>query len=144
MEKQMPTTPQFTTLVGSQLPRLPTDHEKVLDTLENDFKRMDKMFASGEMRVFGRNSDSIFKELDLIRSKQISLAVEHISLENLPDKEMPLGSEIAEDSEENFKRNSERFAKKEDDLNNLMENLNNLMGKLEELGQSMTISEPKT
>ncbi|CAG8507127.1 5112_t:CDS:2 [Funneliformis caledonium] len=136
MEKQTPTPPpQFTTLVGSQLPRLPTDHEKVLDTLENDFKRMDKMFASGEMRVF---------ELDLIRSKQISLAVEHISLENLPDKEMPLGSGITEDSEENFKRNSERFAKKEQDLNNLMANLNNLMGKLEELGQSMKISEPKT
>ena len=54
MEKQIPTPPpQFTTLVGAQLPRLPTDHEKVLDTLENDFKRMDKMFASGEMRVFG-------------------------------------------------------------------------------------------
>ena len=59
MEKQIPTPPpQFTTSSStfgdnSQLPRPPTDHERVLDTLENDFKRMDKMFASGEMRVFG-------------------------------------------------------------------------------------------
>jgi hypothetical protein len=53
MEKQTPTTPQFATST-SQLPRPPIDHEKALDTLENDFKRMDKMFASGEMRVFGK------------------------------------------------------------------------------------------
>lgn len=112
MEKQTPTTPQFTTST-SHLPRPPIDHEKALDTLENDFKRMDKMFASGEMRVFGkvnqiyfyylilllidgfffymspgRNSDSMFKELDLIHKKQVSLAIEHISLERLPDEEM--------------------------------------------------------
>ncbi|RIA96893.1 hypothetical protein C1645_753715 [Glomus cerebriforme] len=139
MEKQI-TPPQYTTST-SQLPRPPTDHERVLDTLENDFKRMDRMFASGEMRVFGRNSDNIFKELDLIRRKQISLAIDHISLERLPDEEIPLGSETAENSEESFKRNSERFAKKEQDLNNLMTDLNNLMGKLEDLGQSMKISE---
>ncbi|GBB92734.1 hypothetical protein RclHR1_02050007 [Rhizophagus clarus] len=143
MEKQTPTTPQFTTSTTSQLPKPPIDHEKVLDTLENDFKRMDKMFTNGEMRVFGRNSDSMFKELDLIHKKQVSLAIEHISLERLPDEEMPLGSETAENSEENFKRNSERFTKKEQELNNLMTNLNNLMEKLEDLGQSMKISEPK-
>ncbi|CAG8439989.1 5563_t:CDS:10 [Scutellospora calospora] len=97
---------------------------------------MDKMSASGETRVFGRNSDSIFKELDQIRKKQITLAVEHISLENLPDEEMSFAKEPAEDSEENFKKNSEQFAKKEYDLNNLMTNLNNLIGKLEDLVSS--------
>ncbi|CAG8453001.1 17270_t:CDS:2 [Gigaspora rosea] len=91
---------------------------------------MDKMFANEDTRAFGRNSDSVFKELDQIRKKQISLAVEHISLENLPDEEMPFAKETDEDSEENFKKNSEQFAKKEHDLNNLMTNLNNLIGKL--------------
>ncbi|CAG8444186.1 4576_t:CDS:2, partial [Acaulospora colombiana] len=101
-----------------------SDHEKVLETLEDSFKGMDKVYTSGEMRVFGRDSNNIFKELDLIRKKQIALAVEHITLENLPDEEM---LETPVDSEENFKRNSERFAKKEHDLNSLMNNLNNLM-----------------
>ncbi|RIB16095.1 hypothetical protein C2G38_1537326 [Gigaspora rosea] len=91
---------------------------------------MDKMFANEDTRAFGRNSDSVFKELDQIRKKQISLAVEHISLENLPDEEMPFAKETDEDSEENFKKNSEQFAKKEHDLNNLMTNLNNLIGKV--------------
>lgn len=59
MEKQTPTTPQFTTST-SHLPRPPIDHEKALDTLENDFKRMDKMFASGEMRVFGKVNQIYF------------------------------------------------------------------------------------
>lgn len=101
------------------------------------------MFANEDTRAFGRNSDSVFKELDQIRKKQISLAVEHISLENLPDEEMPFAKETDEDSEENFKKNSEQFAKKEHDLNNLMTNLNNLIGKLEDLGQSMNMFDPK-
>ncbi|CAG8784871.1 4735_t:CDS:2, partial [Gigaspora margarita] len=83
-----------------------------------------------------RNSDSVFKELDQIRKKQISLAVEHISLENLPDEEMPFAKETDEDSEENFKKNSEQFAKKEHDLNNLMTNLNNLIGKLKRCNEN--------
>ncbi|CAG8548416.1 9177_t:CDS:2 [Acaulospora morrowiae] len=128
----------------SQAPRSHTDHEKVLEALENDFKGMDKVYTSGEMRVFGRDSNNIFKELESIRKKQIALAVEHIKLENVPDEEIPLGKDTPVDSEENFKRNSERFSKREHDLNSLMTNLNNLMVKLEDLGQSMNVYEPSS
>ncbi|CAG8595392.1 5374_t:CDS:2, partial [Ambispora leptoticha] len=115
--------------------RPPTDHERVHDTLENDFKRMDKMFAKGEISFFGRNSDNVFKDLDYIRRKQIELAHQHVALENSQDEELPVIP--TEDSAEAFKRNADLFVKKEQDLNNLMENLNNLMEKLEDLGQSM-------
>ncbi|RHZ89877.1 hypothetical protein Glove_9g102 [Diversispora epigaea] len=130
-------TSTISTSTNTHRPRV--DHEKVSDTLENGFKKMDKMYTNGELRVFGDNSDSIFEELNLIHGKQIALAIEHIALENLPDEEISLSKETTEDSEENFKRNSERFAKKEQDLNNLMNNLNNLMVKLEDFGQSMNI-----
>ncbi|KAG9297552.1 hypothetical protein G9A89_001493 [Geosiphon pyriformis] len=79
--------PSSNNLPFPKLSRSATDHERVLDTLENEFKRMDKMFAKGETRVFGRNSDNIFKELDLIRKKQIALAIQHTALENSPEKE---------------------------------------------------------
>lgn len=49
----------------------------MLDTLENDFKRVDRMLSLGEMRVFGKDSEEMFKQLDEIRRKQISLAMEH-------------------------------------------------------------------
>ncbi|CAG8586626.1 3510_t:CDS:2 [Diversispora eburnea] len=121
-------TSTTSTSTNTHHPRV--EHENVSDILENGFKKMDKMYTNGELRVFGDNSDSIFEELDLIRRKQIALAIEHIALENLPDEEISLSRETTEDSEENFKRNSERFAKKEQDLNNLMNNLNNLMVKI--------------
>ncbi|CAG8548110.1 7521_t:CDS:2 [Ambispora gerdemannii] len=138
---------------SSSLPqhsRPPTDHERIHDTLENDFKRMDKMFAKGENSFFGskpysRNSDNVFKDLDYIRRKQIELAHQHVALENSQDEELPVIP--TEDSAEAFKRNADLFVKKEQDLNNLMGNLNNLMEKLEDLEQSMgqplKVSKPK-
>lgn len=52
MEKQTTQFVTSTNSTGSQLPT--TDHERVLDTLENEFKKMDKMFVNGEMKVFGK------------------------------------------------------------------------------------------
>lgn len=79
------------------------DHAEVLASLEKEFKRMDRMFAHGELRVFGKDArliwclwsrlnlslgqdtERVFKELDLIRRKQIDLAGDHIALEALSE-----------------------------------------------------------
>ncbi|CAG8494511.1 1532_t:CDS:2 [Paraglomus occultum] len=108
-----------------------TDHSKVMDTLENVFKKM----AKGETRTIGHNSDAMFKELDLIRKKQIQLATNHVDLESMPEDEPPSDSRAAEDGE-SFKRNADMFTKNERDLNNLMTELNDLIGKLKDLGDA--------
>ncbi|RUP49363.1 hypothetical protein BC936DRAFT_142704 [Jimgerdemannia flammicorona] len=99
------------------------DHDRVLQSLEGEFKRMDRMFARGEMRAFGRNSDAIFKELDVIRRKQIKLAHEHIALDEVANDEIPAGGNTESGSQEAYKKNAEGFAKKEMYLNNLMAKL---------------------
>ncbi|CAG8623818.1 9995_t:CDS:2 [Paraglomus brasilianum] len=105
-----------------------TDHSKVMDTLENVFKKM----AKGETKTSGHNSDAMFKELDLIRKKQIQLATNHVDLESMPKDE----PQATEDGAESFKRNAEMFNKNEQDLNNLMKELNDLIGKLKDLGDA--------
>jgi low affinity Fe/Cu permease len=69
--------------------------------LEIQFNEVDKMYANDDLRVFGkpsfvffvvfiknklgRDTNRIFKEIDVIRRKQIELATEHISLESIDD-----------------------------------------------------------
>lgn len=36
------------------------DHAEVLASLEKEFKRMDRMFAHGELRVFGKDARLIW------------------------------------------------------------------------------------
>ncbi|KAI9484892.1 hypothetical protein BDB00DRAFT_852739 [Zychaea mexicana] len=110
------------------------NHNHVLMSLEMEFKRMDRMFASGEARVFGRDTERIFRELDVIRRKQIDLARDHIALENitdLPQKQSTL-QQFSENNEieHGYQQNLENFHKKE-------VGLKNLMLKLDDLGASM-------
>ncbi|KAI9316683.1 hypothetical protein BX666DRAFT_184772 [Dichotomocladium elegans] len=103
------------------------NHNHVLMSLEMEFKRMDRMFEQGDMRVFGRDTDRIFKELNIIRRKQIDLARDHISLEALSDQPSSSGTD---DSDQGYKQSAENFHKKEVALKNLM-------FKLDDLGESM-------
>ncbi|KAJ3135831.1 hypothetical protein HDU90_003570 [Geranomyces variabilis] len=62
---------------------------------------------------------------------QIDLALEHLALGNVPAERVSLlDMEQDEDSSRRYKRNAERFAKKE-------ANVNNLMIRLEELSEAM-------
>lgn len=82
-------------------------HDNVVKDLNAEFKKVDRAFQTSEMRIFGKfdymllqerlrlinfiflikgeNTDRIFKELDVIRRKQINLAGDHVSLEALND-----------------------------------------------------------
>jgi len=59
-ENTTPTSPFHTTSdnnnsyseISATIPPI-TNHEKILNSLENDFKKSDKMFTRGEMRIFG-------------------------------------------------------------------------------------------
>ncbi|KAJ3300336.1 hypothetical protein HK104_001754 [Borealophlyctis nickersoniae] len=89
---------------------------------------LEELSSLDDMRPFGRSSLSVFFGLDQLRRMQINLALEHLNLESLP-----LSSHDAEaddDSSRRYRRNAERFAKKETDVNNLML-------KLEELSEAM-------
>ncbi|CAO3620481.1 unnamed protein product [Mucor hiemalis] len=69
--------------------------------------------------VFGRDTRRIFKEIDVIRTKQVELAKEHICLESM----VPT-------TEDDYQKNLEYF-------NNKEKALNSLMSKLDDLGQIM-------
>ncbi|KAG2182295.1 hypothetical protein INT43_007222, partial [Umbelopsis isabellina] len=62
-----------------------SDDEKILRSIEQEFKPMDRKYSQGKLRVFGRNSTQILNELEKIRRKQISLATEHIALDGVVD-----------------------------------------------------------
>ncbi|CDS10727.1 hypothetical protein LRAMOSA11213 [Lichtheimia ramosa] len=102
------------------------NHNHVLMSLEMEFKRMDRMFSQGDMRLFGKDTEHIFQELDVIRRKQIDLARDHISLESMSD--LPQSSEV--NMEHDYQQSIDSFHKKELALKNLMI-------KLDDLGESM-------
>ncbi|KAI7881118.1 hypothetical protein K492DRAFT_177417 [Lichtheimia hyalospora FSU 10163] len=102
------------------------NHNHVLMSLEMEFKRMDRMFSQGDMRLFGKNTEHIFQELDVIRRKQIDLARDHISLESMSD--LPQSAEV--NMEHDYQQSIDSFHKKELALKNLMV-------KLDDLGDSM-------
>ncbi|KAI8880055.1 hypothetical protein K501DRAFT_192208 [Backusella circina FSU 941] len=60
-------------------------HDQIVRELNDGFKEIDRQFRTNEMRVFGKNTSRIFKELDIIRRKQIDLAGQHVSLESIND-----------------------------------------------------------
>ncbi|KAI8581876.1 hypothetical protein K450DRAFT_229664 [Umbelopsis ramanniana AG] len=105
------------------------DDERILKSLQQEFKPMDRKYAQGELRVFGRNSTQILNELDKIRRKQINLATEHISLDGVVDNSH---QDVADDQdhEVGYQKNVDNFQKRE-------ANLINLMDKLDDLGQMM-------
>ncbi|KAI8141780.1 hypothetical protein BJV82DRAFT_617500 [Fennellomyces sp. T-0311] len=112
------------------------NHNHVLMSLEMEFKRLDRMFANGEMRVFGRDTERIFGELDVIRRKQIELAREHISLETIND----LPQQQQRGSQHHFADNNEiehGYQQSLDSFKNKEIGLKKLMLKLDDLGEEM-------
>ncbi|KAI7889803.1 uncharacterized protein EV154DRAFT_270026 [Mucor mucedo] len=65
------------------------EHDNIVKSLNNDFKNVDRAYQTSEMRVFGKNTGQIFRELDVIRRKQIDLASDHVSLEAINDIQPP-------------------------------------------------------
>ena len=103
--------------------------DDIQSNLSLQFEKIDEMYANDDLRVFGRDTGRIFKEIDVIRRKQIELATEHISLESIDD--MPLTViQTSGDIEDEYKRNLVYFNKKEIALKSLM-------NKLDTLGQIM-------
>ncbi|KAL1917265.1 uncharacterized protein VTP21DRAFT_4921 [Calcarisporiella thermophila] len=112
-----------------------TEHDRIFDHLDQEFQRLDSVLAREEVQPPGAFTHTIFKELDLIRRKQIALAVSHIALEHVFGEEgkraiTDLGNES---TAEVYRKNAEHFEKKEQDLNGLM-------SKLEDLGNAILAS----
>ncbi|GAN02275.1 hypothetical protein MAM1_0019d01717 [Mucor ambiguus] len=103
--------------------------DDVQTSLDFQFEKMDEMYANDDLRVFGRDTSRIFKEVDVIRRKQIELATEHISLESIDDMSLPV-IQTSGDVDDEYKRNLVYFNKKEMALKSLM-------NKLDALGQIM-------
>ncbi|KAI8078484.1 hypothetical protein BDF21DRAFT_399731 [Thamnidium elegans] len=98
----------------------------IQSNLESQFDKIDNMYLNDDLRVFGRDTDRIFKQVDIIRRKQIELATEHIGLDNMEDSSLP----VSDDIDDEYKRNLLYFSKKEMALKSLM-------GKLDTLGEIM-------
>lgn len=80
-------------------------HDHVVKDLNEEFKKVDRAFETNEVRVFGKfkhllifycvkiltdcqkgkNTGHIFKELDVIRRKQLDIASDHVSLDAIQD-----------------------------------------------------------
>ncbi|CEP16086.1 hypothetical protein [Parasitella parasitica] len=60
-------------------------HDRIVKELNEEFKKVDRAFETNEMRVFGKNTAHIFKELDVLRRKQLDIASYHVTLETLQD-----------------------------------------------------------
>ncbi|KAL1922992.1 uncharacterized protein VTP21DRAFT_9368 [Calcarisporiella thermophila] len=109
------------------------EHDRIFNDLEQDFQRLNSLVAGGDVQPLGGYSQPLFKELDLIRRKQIALAVEHIALENIFGEEnKPAIPDVEnEASTKSYRKSVEDLAKKDHELNGLM-------AKLEDLRQSMS------
>ncbi|KAG2211608.1 hypothetical protein INT47_008705 [Mucor saturninus] len=103
------------------------EHDNIVKSLNNDFKNVDRAYQTSEMRVFGddfcldsgKNTGQIFRELDVIRRKQIDLASDHVSLEAINDIQPPHLVKQPHSANKNFE-------KKEAVLKSMMEKLDDL------------------
>ncbi|KAI8818900.1 uncharacterized protein EV422DRAFT_535855 [Fimicolochytrium jonesii] len=78
-----------------------------------------------------RDTTELFKNLDHLRRMQIDIALEHLALGKQSSERLSaLDVNPDEDSTRRYKRNAERFAKREAEVNGLM-------SRLEELSESM-------
>lgn len=102
------------------------EHDNVVRNLNEEFRKVDRAYKNSEMRVFGKNTGRIFRELDVIRRKQIDLASDHVSLETITDiPPVPhLSKSTSKTSQEHS--TSQSFDKKEATLKNMMEKLDDL------------------
>ncbi|KAL7320862.1 hypothetical protein PS15m_000707 [Mucor circinelloides] len=100
-------------------------HDHVVKDLNEEFKKVDRAFESNEVRVFGKNTGHIFKELDVIRRKQLDIASDHVSLETIQDLPNPASTTQLKKSnqDDQFLKSFER---KEALLKSMMRKLDNL------------------
>ncbi|KAG2192028.1 hypothetical protein INT46_011846 [Mucor plumbeus] len=103
-------------------------HDHVVKDLNEEFKKVDRAFETNEVRVFGKNTGHIFKELDVIRRKQLDIASDHVLLDTIQDIPTITPAQLKKPNQDNqFLRN---FEKKEAILKLMMK-------KLDDLTQSM-------
>ncbi|OAD80825.1 hypothetical protein PHYBLDRAFT_61881 [Phycomyces blakesleeanus NRRL 1555(-)] len=101
-------------------------HIRVLDKLDNEFNTLDQQYSRGELRVFGSDTEKIFKELDVIRHKQIEIAGDHIAIESIGDISHQSSRSKEADVQDDYQREVNNFNKKRIALNNLMKKLDDL------------------
>ncbi|KAI7870189.1 hypothetical protein BDF14DRAFT_1775491 [Spinellus fusiger] len=103
-------------------------HTKIFDNLEAEFVSLDQQYNQGELRVFGSNTERIFRELDVIRRKQIELTSDHIALEAINDSlsQNTTSSKNEAGAQDEYQREAENFNKKKTALNSLMTKLDSL------------------
>ncbi|KAI9279822.1 hypothetical protein BY458DRAFT_501769 [Sporodiniella umbellata] len=82
-------------------------HEKIINNLDRQFQQVDNAFENNKMRVFGENTSNMFKELDVMRRKQIDLASDHVSLEAIDDIPPIKMSQNADYLANNFEKKKE-------------------------------------
>ncbi|KAI8381493.1 uncharacterized protein BYT42DRAFT_566716 [Radiomyces spectabilis] len=111
-------------------------HLRILNNLDGEFKELDKKFAQEELRIFGKSTERIFKELDVTRRKQIELAAEHIALDMTVD--IPQLNAHTANADETYRKMVEQLTEKEASLKALTRKLNDLS---ESLNQFRAISE---
>ncbi|KAI7900457.1 uncharacterized protein BX663DRAFT_517689 [Cokeromyces recurvatus] len=102
---------------------------KVQNNLTLQFKEIDRMYANSDLRVFGRDTERIFKEINIIRKEQIELANEHVRLDSFNQSPSPI-LQTSENIEDEYKCNLVYF-------HNKKRALKSLMNKLDSLGQIM-------
>ncbi|KAK4517054.1 uncharacterized protein ATC70_000382 [Mucor velutinosus] len=106
-------------------------HDHVVKDLNEEFKKVDRAFESSEVRVFGKNTGQIFKELDVIRRKQLDIASEHVSLEKIQDIPNSTATATAQLKKPNQDNQFLRSFERKEVL------LKSMMRKLDDLTQSM-------
>ncbi|KAL9542986.1 hypothetical protein MBANPS3_008327 [Mucor bainieri] len=106
-------------------------HDHVVKDLNEEFKKVDRAFESNQVRVFGKNTGQIFKELDVIRRKQLDIASDHVSLETIQDLPNSTATATAQLKKSNQDNQFARSFERKEAL------LKSMMRKLDDLTQSM-------
>ncbi|KAI8082544.1 uncharacterized protein B0P05DRAFT_537451 [Gilbertella persicaria] len=100
-------------------------HEHVIRNLNEEFKKVDRAFQNDELRIYGKDTERLFKELDIIRRKQIDLASEHVSLESIHDIPSHKANSV-KTNQDLISASNKSFDKKEVMLKSMMVKLDDL------------------
>lgn len=93
-------------------------------------------------KAFGKNSDAIFEQLEVIRRQQLALAMEHIAPDGTED--MTYDPSENGDSADANKRNAEIFLKKQEKMKAVMEKLAELNASMKVFQELSKSSSPRT